>query len=307
MTCFPCTVNLEFLVELVMDFSKLEKLWEGIIPLRSLKWMNLSYSVNLKELPDLSTASRLKKLNLNVCSSLMKLSPPIGYTNNLEVLNLCNCSSLIKLPSLAGNATSLEKLYIGGCSSLVEFPSFIGNAVNLRKLDLRCRKLEVLPTNINLESLDVLNLCNCSMLNSFPQMSTNIRGLDLRGTAVEQVPPSIRSWPRLDQLQIDLIIQNSEYAVLPGGQVPAYFTHRATGGGPLTIKLNEKSLPKSMSFKACFLLLIYQPLAEHLHIFQFREEVTSSELLFEFKLKSDDDVWQIGECGLVQHLEVPSC
>ena len=31
MTCFPCTVNLEFLVELVMDFSKLEKLWEGII------------------------------------------------------------------------------------------------------------------------------------------------------------------------------------------------------------------------------------------------------------------------------------
>ncbi|KAF2574667.1 hypothetical protein F2Q70_00001979 [Brassica cretica] len=49
-----------------------------------------------------------------------------------------------------------------------------------------------------------------------------------------------------------------------------------------------------------------QPLAEHMYIFQFRAEVTSSELLFEFKLKSDD-ARKIGECGLVQHLEVPSC
>ncbi|KAH0857950.1 hypothetical protein HID58_086211 [Brassica napus] len=298
MTCFPCIVNSVFLVELVMDFSKLEKLWDGIIPLRSLKWMNLSFSVNLKELPDLSTATSLEKLNLNACSSLMKLPPPIGYTNNLEVLNLCNCSSLIKLPSLAGNATSLEKLYMGGCSSLVEFLSFIGNAVNLQKLEKL--DLKVLLTNINLESLDVLNLRDCSMLKSFPQISTNIRALDLRGTAVEQVPPSIVSWPRLDQLQIDLIIQNSEYAVLPGEQVPAYFTHRATSGGPLTIKLNEKSLPKSMSHT------LTQPLAEHMYIFQFRAEVTSSELLFEFKLKSDD-ARKIGECGLVQHLEVPSC
>ena len=31
MTCFPCIVNSVFLVELVMDFSKLEKLWDGII------------------------------------------------------------------------------------------------------------------------------------------------------------------------------------------------------------------------------------------------------------------------------------
>ncbi|KAF3549138.1 hypothetical protein DY000_02000470 [Brassica cretica] len=79
-------------------------------PLRSLKWMDLSESVNLKELPDLSTAT------------------------NLEKLNLYGCSSLIKLLSLPGN--SLEELDIGGCSSLVEFPSFIGNAVNLRELDL---------------------------------------------------------------------------------------------------------------------------------------------------------------------------
>ncbi|KAF3506530.1 hypothetical protein F2Q69_00000440 [Brassica cretica] len=267
------------------------------------------------------------------------------------------------------------------------------------------------------------------MFKRFPQISTNIRVLDIRGTAIEQVPPSIRSWPsveylgmsyfenlkdfphaleritclgftdteiqevpcwvkrlsslcgfvlkgcrklvslppiidsictmdasdcesleivecsfhhpwaelnfsncfKLNQVARDLIIKNSsKCAVLPGGQVPAYFTHRATGGGPLTIKLNGKPLPKSVRFKVCILLLykddhdacfkekwteavvmyknkserLNPSLAEHLYTFRVEAEVTSSELLFEFKLRSDD-VWKIGECGIVQLLEVP--
>ncbi|KAG2334242.1 hypothetical protein Bca52824_005422 [Brassica carinata] len=437
-TCFPCTENLEFLVELIIPHSKLEKLWGGIKSLRSLKWMDLSDSVNLKELPELSTATNLEKLNLRNCSSLIKL-PSLngnsleeldisgcsslvefpsftGNAANLRILDLRYCSSLIKLPSLSGN--SLEKLEISGCTSLLELilkgcsklevlptniileslkkldlagcssldlagcsiignavnlreldisslpqllelPSFIGKATNLEKLDLRfcsnlvelplslgnlrklqrlilkgCSKLEVLPANINLESLNVLNLCDCSMLTRFPQISTNIRSLYLLGTAIEQVPPSIMAWPRLEELKMsyfenlkdfphaleritqlwltdteiqevppwvkkmsslnrfvlmgcrklvsvppisdsisyidandcesleilecsfhnpkvrlnfancfklnqearDLIIQtNSSSAVLPGGQVPAYFTHRATGGGLLTL------------------------------------------------------------------------
>ena len=40
------------------------------------------------------------------------------------------------------------------------------------------------------------------MLKRFPEISTNIIVLDLIVTAVEQVPPSIRSWPRLDQLKM---------------------------------------------------------------------------------------------------------
>ncbi|CDY51851.1 BnaA03g56180D [Brassica napus] len=387
MTCLPSILNLEFLVELIMYRSKLEKLWEGTKPLRCLKRMNLSYSENLKELPDLSTAT------------------------NLE-LDLHNCSICLNL---------------SGCSNLVELPVFIGNLQKLKKLVLTgCSKLEFLPTNINLESLSWLNLRDCSMLKCFPQISTNIRDLDLTGTAIEQVPPFIVSWPRLECLEMsyfenleefphaleritslcltdtdiqelppcvkkisrlnslvlkgcqklvsippisdsihfmdasdcesleilecsfhnqigrlnfancfklnqearDLIIQNSERAVLPGGQVPSFFTHRATGGGPLSIKLNEKPLPKYLRFKACILLVdkvdhdacskekstevfamyknrrhrLYPALAQHLYTFRVDEKVTSSELLFEFKLESDE-VWKIGECGIVQHLE----
>ncbi|CAH8303348.1 unnamed protein product, partial [Eruca vesicaria subsp. sativa] len=288
----------------------------------------------------------------------------------------------------------------------------------------------VLPTNTNLESLDVLSLFDCSMLKHFPEISTNIRKLYLVGTAIEQVPPSISSWPRLEELKMsyfenlkefphaleritglyltdteirelprwvkkisrletfvlngcrklvslppisesisymdasncesleilecsfhnpiaelifancfklnqearDLIIQSrSEGAVLPGTQVPAYFTHRATSGGPLMLKLTENPLKKFMTFQACILLLtkgdreasseeksrvvqvmfnnrshtLYPALAEHLYIFRVVAEVASSELLFEFKLKRDD-VWKMGECGLVQDLEFPS-
>uniref|UniRef100_M4CPF6 ADP-ribosyl cyclase/cyclic ADP-ribose hydrolase n=1 Tax=Brassica campestris TaxID=3711 RepID=M4CPF6_BRACM len=544
MTCLPCTVNLEFLVELVMPYSKLEKLWEGCKPLRCLKWMDLGYSVNLKELPDLSTATNLEKLYLYDCSSLVKLPSMSG--NSLEKLNIGGCSSLVEFPSFIGNAVNLQELDLSSFPNLLELPSYVGNATNLEYLDLRnclnmvelplslrnlkklkrlrlkgcsklevlptninleylneldiagcssldlgdfstignavnlrelnisslpqllevpsfignatnlenlvlsscsklvelplfignlqklrwlrlegCIRLEVLPTNINLESLLELNLSDCSMLKSFPQISTSLEKLNLRGTAIEQVPPSIRSWPHLKELHMsyfenlkefphaleritslsltdteiqevpplvkqisrlnrfflsgcrklvrlppisesthsiyandcdsleilecsfsdqirrltfancfklnqearDLIIQaSSEHAVLPGGQVPPYFTHRATGGGPLTIKLNQNPLPESMTFKACILLLnkgdheacskeksrrvdvvnnniifgLYPALAEHLYTFRINLEVTSRKLLFEFKLMSDDDDWKIGECGIVQ-------
>ena len=146
----------------------------------------------------------LEKLDLSGCSSLdLAGLSIIENAVNLQTLDISRLPQLLELPSFIRNATNLEDLNLSGCSNLVELPLFIGKLQKLQILRLvGCRKLEVLPTNINLESLDVLNLCNCSMLNSFPQMSTNIRGLDLRGTAVEQVPPSIRSWPRLDQLQM---------------------------------------------------------------------------------------------------------
>ncbi|KAH0888049.1 hypothetical protein HID58_050478, partial [Brassica napus] len=423
MPCFPCNVNLEFLVELIMIGSKLEKLWEGIKTLGSLKWVDLCDSVNLKELPDLSTATKLEKLYLRNCSSLVKL--PCLPGNSMEELDIGGCSSLVEFPSFIGNAVNLLKLNLFSFPNLVELPSYVGNATNLEYLNLSdcshlvklllsfgnlhklqadtdtkrmhnssnlvelplfignlqklkrlrlegCTKLEVLPTNINLESLFELNLNDCSMLKFFPEISTNVRNLYLIGTAIGQVPPSIRSWSRLDELKMsyfenlkefphaleritcmcltDTEIQEvrpwikkmsrlsvfvlkgcRKYAVVPGGQVPPYFTHRATGGGPLTIKLNEKPLPKYMTFKACILLVnkvdhdacseensmevdviyqnsnkkLYPALAEHLYIFRVEAEVTSSELIFEFKLKRDA-VWKIGECGLVRDAEVPS-
>nr|BCM95300.1 disease resistance-like protein [Brassica rapa subsp. pekinensis] len=321
MTCLPSDFNPELLMEIKMICSNLEKLWEGNKTIRNLKWMDLSHSKNLKELPNLSTATNLrelnlfgcsslmelpssignltnlKKLNLKLCSSLMELPSSIGNMTNLENLNFSGCSSLVELPSSIsnmtnlenfnlsqcssvvrlsfsignmtnlkelelnecsslveltfgnmtnlknldpnrcsslveisssignmtnlvrldltgcsslvelpysiGNMTNLETLELSGCSSLVELPSSIGNLHNLKRLNLRnCSTLMALPVNINMKSLDFLDLSYCSVLKSFPEISTNIIFLGIKGTAIEEIPTSIRSWSRLDTLDM---------------------------------------------------------------------------------------------------------
>ncbi|EOA23685.1 hypothetical protein CARUB_v10016890mg, partial [Capsella rubella] len=265
-TCLPSTFNPEFLVELCMSYSKLQKLWEGTKQLKNLRWMNLSFSKDLKELPDLSTATNLEELNLKGCSSLVELPFSIGNATNLQKLNLSECSKLVKVPSSIenltnlrrlnlpgcsnlmelpslGNATKLEELNLSDCSSLLELPPSIGTATNLRELKIRgcsslvklsssigdltnlkefdlsncsnlvelpssignlqrlsslnmrgCSKLEALPTNINLKSLCLLILADCSQLKSFPEISTNIEYLMLTGTGIKEVPMSIMLW-----------------------------------------------------------------------------------------------------------------
>ncbi|XP_023633943.1 probable disease resistance protein RPP1 [Capsella rubella] len=268
-TCLPSTFNPEFLVELCMSYSKLQNLWEGTKQLKNLRWMDLSYSKDLKELPDLSTATNLVELNHSFCSNLVKIPSSIGNATNLQKLNLSYCSNLVKIPSSIENLTNLERLdlsyclslveipslvnatklevlYLSDCSSLLELPASIGTATNLRELEIRgcsslvnlpssigdltnliefdlsncsnlvelpssignlqrlstlkmrgCLKLEALPTNINMKSLYLLDLTDCSQLKRFPEISTNIRYLLLTGTAIKEVPLSIMSWSRL--------------------------------------------------------------------------------------------------------------
>ncbi|CAA7031060.1 unnamed protein product [Microthlaspi erraticum] len=356
MTCLPSNFIPEFLVEINMRESNLEKLWEGIKTIRNLKWMDLSRAKNLKEIPDLSTATNLRKLDLRYCSSLVELPFSIGNAINLQKLKLSGCSSLVELPSSIGNminlkelilddctsmmklpfsmenATNFEKLvlkgclhlvelpssignlkqlnlkncsslvklpsslrnahylqdftftgcssleelptYLGnkthhceidlggcsslvelassignmiilmklsldGCSSLVKLPSFTGNMIDLQALSLNgcsslvelpssigklhnlqklclksCSKLKALPININMESLNELDLIDCSLLKSFPEISTNISVLKLKGTAIEEIPPSVRAWFNLDSLHMSYCenLMNSQHA-----------------------------------------------------------------------------------------------
>ncbi|OAP04719.1 hypothetical protein AXX17_AT3G27460 [Arabidopsis thaliana] len=419
------------LVEIPTSIGHVTNLWR----------LDLSGCSSLVELPSsIGNISELQDLNLHNCSNLVKLPSSFGHATNLLNLDLSRCSSLVELPSSIGNITNLQTLNLCNCSNLVKLPSSIGNLHLLFTLRLaRCQKLEALPSNINLKSLERLDLTDCSQFKSFPEISTNIECLYLDGTAVEEVPSSIKSWSGLTELHMsyfeklkefshvldiitwleigediqevapwikeisrlhglrlykcrkllslpqlpeslsiiiaegcesletldcsynnplsllnfakcfklnqearDFIIQipTSNDAVLPGAEVPAYFTHRATTGASLTIKLNERPISTSMRFKACIVLIkcdndeagddgsslmvhvdimdkqnglsvpyspgiytIYPLLTEHLYIFQGEaEEVTSTELMFEFETMSNK--WDIGECGII--LEVPS-
>ncbi|KFK25888.1 hypothetical protein AALP_AA8G175200 [Arabis alpina] len=287
MICLPSNFNSTFLVDLRMQRSKLEKLWDDTQLLPNLKWMDLGYSVNLKELPDLSTAT------------------------NLELLLLNECSNLLELPSSIGNAINLKRLLLEGCTSLVELPSSIGNATNL----------------------ETLELSECSSLLSRPQ-----RNCHRTSASVNQ-----------------LVVSNHKHAVIPGGEVPDYFSYRANGG-TVTVKLNERppqepvyySLhangrtitvkfdepPYKSLFKACFALvkvgdeagnaeddlnmsytitdiqhdlavpyawryLRLPPLPEHLYTIAIEAAVTSSNWL-SFELSIGGSMWAIKECGILQ-------
>lgn len=88
--------------------------------------------------------------------------------------------------------TNLETLNLGSCSSLVELPSSIKYLNKLIELNLSyCTNLEILPTGLNLKSLQSLRLWGCSQLRSFPDISTNISDLDLGESAIEELPSNL--------------------------------------------------------------------------------------------------------------------
>nr|AXU93562.1 RPP4/RPP5-like protein [Arabidopsis thaliana] len=303
----PSTFKAEYLVKLIMKYSKLEKLWEGTLPLGSLKKMNLSGSKNLKEIPDLSLAINLEELDLAGCKSLVTLpssiqnaiklinldmsdckklesfptdlnlesleyldltgcpnlrnSPAIkmgcsqerneievedcfwnknlpgldyldcltrcmpcefrpeqlaflnvrGYKHeklwediqslgSLEEMDLSESENLTEIPDLS-KATKLESLILNNCKSLVTLPSTIGNLHRLVRFEMKeCTGLEVLPTDVNLSSLMILDLSGCSSLRTFPLISTRIECLYLENTAIEEVPCCIEDFTRLTVL-----------------------------------------------------------------------------------------------------------
>ncbi|XP_048620729.1 disease resistance protein TAO1-like [Brassica napus] len=197
--------NMTSLMKLYMrECSSLRELPSSIGNMTNLEELNLIGCTSLVELPSsIGNMANLMELDLRRCSSLVEFPSSIGNMTSCKELNLNGCSSLVELSSSIGNMTSLEELNLNGCSSFVKLPSSVGDMSNLRKLYLEnCSNLTVLPININMKSLDELVLTDCSSLKLFPEISTNIRVLKLSGTAIEELPPSIMSWPRLRELVI---------------------------------------------------------------------------------------------------------
>ncbi|CAN8255910.1 unnamed protein product [Cochlearia groenlandica] len=122
----------------------------------------------------------LKRMEFSDGRSLKEI-PDLSTAINLESLILMFCTSLLEIPSSIGDATSLKKLDIGGCSSLVKLPSSISNIAT---------------------SLEKLNLSACSQLKTFPEIVTNIQELNLSGSAIKELPSSIKLWSRLCKLEM---------------------------------------------------------------------------------------------------------
>ncbi|ESQ28494.1 hypothetical protein EUTSA_v10018052mg [Eutrema salsugineum] len=269
----PLRFSPENLVELCMPRSQLENLWEGTQPLTNLKKMDLSWSEKLKELPNLSNATSLKRLQLSNCMSLVELPSSIGNLHKLQDLVMNSCVKLEVIPTHI-NLASLERIYMIGCSRLRNFPDI---STNICQLLLSQTAIEEVPASIRswsrLSFVDIRGSGNLKTITHFPE---SLWSLDLSYTDIEKIPGCIKGIHQLQSLEVTgckklaflpelpcslrlLMAEDCEsmerFACLPGKQVPSEFNHR-TKGDSLTILQDKDCLFSSVSskFKVCVVI-----------------------------------------------------
>ncbi|KAJ4723728.1 Disease resistance protein (TIR-NBS-LRR class) family [Melia azedarach] len=121
-------------------------------------------------------AYELKSIDLH-CSLYFNRIPDPSEIPKLERLNLWNCTKLSCILSSIQNFNNLGRLSLAGCRSL------------------RC-----FPLDIHFSSPISIDLSDCVNLTKFPQISGNVRQLNLCSTAIEEVPSSVESLTYLRSL-----------------------------------------------------------------------------------------------------------
>ena len=109
---------------------------------------------------------------------------------------MTKCEFIRKLPGF--RAPNLKRLDLGGCGNLTEVHDNIGLLDKLKYWVLDdCEKLKILPSKLNLKSLQSLYLRGCKRLKKFPQIHPEMKCLknldvDLGGTSIRKLPSSLR-------------------------------------------------------------------------------------------------------------------
>ncbi|WCJ30641.1 Disease resistance protein (TIR-NBS-LRR class) family [Euphorbia peplus] len=229
----PSDLNLENLIALDMRYSNLKQFMELRKTVKKLKFLNLSHSHKLIEIPDFEGYQNLEKLILKECIRLEKVGDTIGLLVNLTALTLENCENLQNLPGSIGGLKSLQELTLSGCSklqvlpesfqllsslvslnlqnceSLKSLPESIGRLQSLEKLDMSgCSKLEILPESAgHFKSLIFWNLQDCKNLKNFPRNIFGLRllqKLTLSGCSkLEELPEDLGNLESLTVLNLD--------------------------------------------------------------------------------------------------------
>ncbi|XP_019428018.1 PREDICTED: TMV resistance protein N-like [Lupinus angustifolius] len=173
----PATFSAKMLVEIRLPHSHVAELWQGVKDVVNLEVIDLSECKQLKNLPDLSKALRLKWLNLTSCESLLAVHPSVLSLDTLETLILDDCKKLKNL-ICKKHLRCLKEISVNGCTSLKEFSV---SSDEIKKLDLSKTRIEKLYSSIGyLRKLSSLNL-ECSRLKDLPNELSSLGSLmDLR-------------------------------------------------------------------------------------------------------------------------------
>ncbi|KAL5778688.1 hypothetical protein ACOSQ2_009425 [Xanthoceras sorbifolium] len=220
----PSSFNPVNLVELNLSYSNIEQLWEGRKCVPKLKKLDLSYCQHLIRIPDLSDIPSVESIQLACCTSLLEIHSSNQSRKNLHSLQLMGCENLRSFPSNIHIESS--HFHLSGFISLTKLPQILGNIVylelvgsgveevpstiqSLSKLEClymaRCKRLKSISTSIcKLKSLHLLDLSKCCKLESFPEIlgTMDLKHLKLSGTAIKELPASIKNLNRLEELYL---------------------------------------------------------------------------------------------------------
>nr|AXU93559.1 RPP4/RPP5-like protein [Arabidopsis thaliana] len=181
--------KVEYLVDLTMEDSELEKLWDGTQLLGSLKKMILRNSKYLKEIPDLSLAINLERLDLAGCESLVTL--PSSIQNVIELIYMSNCKKLESfLTDLNLISTDLD---LTGCPNLRNFPAIkMGCPDEIIEIEV-----DDCFWNKNLPGLDYLDCLKSCCIR--PEYLTS---LNVSGCKLEKLWEGIQSLGSLEEMDL---------------------------------------------------------------------------------------------------------
>ncbi|KAL9437213.1 hypothetical protein AB3S75_023126 [Citrus x aurantiifolia] len=224
-----CLTNLEYLY--IKRCKRLKRVSTNICKLKSLIWLCLNECLNLESFPE-----SLEKINLGratvseLPSSFENLEGlgTLGLESWSELDNLksfqqigAHGSTISQLPHLLSGLVSLSASLLSGLSSLnwlnlnncalTAIPEEIGCLPSLEWLELRGNNFESLPVSIKqLSRLKRLDLSNCSMLQSIPELPPSLKWLQASSCKRLQSLPEIPSRP--EELDASLLQKLSKYS-----------------------------------------------------------------------------------------------
>ena len=138
---------------------------------------------------------------------------------HLRLIKLSHSRNIIRTPDFS-KAPMLERIDFEGCTNLVEVHPSVGLLKRLVWLNLKdCACLISLPSKLETDSLEILNLSGCSKLKKIPEFGKDmqrLRELYLNGMTIDNLPLSVEHLTGLTLLNIS---HCKNLAGLPSGIV----------------------------------------------------------------------------------------
>ncbi|XP_071687418.1 disease resistance protein RML1A-like [Rutidosis leptorrhynchoides] len=206
-------------VVIVLRYSKLEILWDGIknLNLKKLRILDVYESESLTMTGSFIGLQNLEELYFNSCLNLKEVDSSIICLDKLHTLNISNCENIKSIPNLP---PSIKLLLAGGCENLVNLPKNMSELQSLRILDLdRCSNLVseglIRVTRLRkLQHLYTIN-SNVSQVSSETGNFESLQKLYLRGNNFSSLPDSLSNLSQLVLLDISCCDELRYLPLLP--------------------------------------------------------------------------------------------